>query len=166
MGLLDFLPGEPEEFARRDDLERVQEQIDAARALELQHKLDSIEAALVPLLKAELAAENEVARISDRVKSDFSKFRRYCDENGFPSLPAPPQVIAEYLGSQVEHGAAHVTRLRNSIAAIHTAVLGETQPCEDILVRAVLRLVRNEQHNSPHKPRGRAPAERRAAVAE
>jgi hypothetical protein len=149
MGLLDLEPGELEEFARQKDLERAQEQIDAERALELQAKLDGIEAALAPLLKTELAAENEVTRISDRVRADFKKFKTYCDEQGFPSLPAPPQAIAEFLGGELKHGAAHMVRLNNSIRAIHAAVLGDPNPADDILVRAVLRCARQDKDNAP-----------------
>jgi hypothetical protein len=155
MGLLDSTPEEQREWARQKDLERAQEKIDAERALELQAKLDSIEAALVPLLKAELAAENEVTRISDRVRADFKRFKAHCDEQGFPSLPAPPQAIAEFLGGELKHGAAHATRLNNSIRAIHAAVLGDPNPSDDILVRAVLRCGRQDKDTPPQKPSGK-----------
>jgi hypothetical protein len=49
-----------------------------------------------------------------------------------------------FLVKESEHGVAHMSRLRNSIATVHNAVgFGDT--CvTDILVRAVLRCVKEE----------------------
>jgi hypothetical protein len=97
MGLFDFEPGEPEEYERRAAKERALEQRIAENAARLQAKYDSIESLLVPLLRDELEVEKQFTRVTAKMRADFSAFRKWCEEAGYPSLPAAPQAVAEYL---------------------------------------------------------------------
>jgi hypothetical protein len=67
-----------------------------------------------------------------------------------PHLPAPPQAVAAYLSKHLDRGSAHVARLARSISTVHRAV-GVTDPCDDILVKAVLRLSRETDSKEPTK---------------
>jgi hypothetical protein len=149
------------EYARRMDeegarytgvMEAIEEWRERAAAAErsaaLQPALDSIDAALGPLLKKELAAENAQARITARHKKDFARFRACCAEWKLPHLPASPQAVAIFLSNETEHGARHVCRLARSISIMHRAV-NFTDPTEDVLVRAILRLARTDKSNLP-----------------
>jgi hypothetical protein len=151
MGLLDITPPEREEWERQAARERELEMRLAQRAADLQAQYDAIEALLVPLLKDELEAEKAIARVTPRMKQDFGRFRKWCDEAGFPSLPASPQATTEFLGGELKHGAAHVTRLRNSISAVHRAVFNSEDPTQDLLVRALMRCARQDKDNSPQQ---------------
>jgi hypothetical protein len=141
-------PFDGAEIDRQLAEERRREQEAAARERELQAQYDSIDAHLAPLLKAELEAETATERVTSRIKKDFAKFRSYCQENALPFLPADARPVAEWLGSQIESGAAHVSRLARAVSVVHTSV-GLPDPTTDILVRAVLRLARTEANNSP-----------------
>jgi hypothetical protein len=151
MGLFDITERERAEFARMDAQEKEQQQRAAEYEAELQRKYDSLESVFVPLLKSELEAENASTRVTDRTRADFGKFQAFCKEAGYPSLPAAPQAVAEFLGSQIQYGPAYVTRLRNAISNIHTAVLGNEDPCADILVRALMRLAKQDKDSSPQQ---------------
>ena len=117
-----------------------------AREAALQRLYDTIDANLSPHLQKELAAENEVARMTSRQRADFEAFKAYCaNQLETPYLPAAPQSVAMFLVKESEHGVAHMSRLRNSIATVHNAVgFGDT--CvSDILVRAIVRCVKEEE---------------------
>ena len=138
---------ESEEFSRwwnegeeRDEQRRQQEAEEAQREADLQRLYDAIDANLSPHLKAELAAENETARVTPKQKADFADFRATCTKWGMPYLPATPQAVALFLA---EGDADTVLRRCKSISVIHRAV-GESDPCEDVLVRAIVRQARNE----------------------
>jgi len=138
------------EVGKQEEQERQREAEEAEREAEreaaLQRLYDAVDANLSPHLQKELAAENEVARVTSRQRADFGAFKAYCaNELGTPYLPAAPQSVAMFLVKESERGVAHMSRLRNSIATVHNAVgFGDT--CvTDILVRAVLRCVKEEE---------------------
>jgi hypothetical protein len=117
---------------------------------ELQPEYDYIDAYLLPYLKDELAAEVATARPTPQAIKDFHAFRDFCKRNGFPALPARPQPVAEFLASLE----SNASRFRNSISTIHRAVAFD-DPCDDILVRALMRLLRSEKsNNSPQSEKG------------
>jgi hypothetical protein len=131
---------------------RNQKAEEAARAAEL--GLDVIDAAFSPILKDELAAENLASRVSASHKADFVQFQACCKRQGLPHLPAPPQAVAVFLAEEIDRGAKHLTRLARSISIVHRA-LNFTDPTEDVLVRAILRLVRADKaNNSPQPEKG------------
>jgi hypothetical protein len=130
----------------QEQQQRKEAAAEEAREAALQRLYDAIDANLSPHLQKELAAENEIARVSSRQRADFEAFKAYCaNELGTPYLPAAPQSVAMFLVKESERGVAHMSRLRNSIATVHNAVgFGDT--CvTDILVRAVLRCVKEEE---------------------
>jgi hypothetical protein len=136
-----------EEFSKwwAEGSEREQQRKEAAdeeaREAALQRLYDAIDANLSPHLKAELAAENEVTRVSPRQKTDFADFRATCTKWGLPYLPAKPQAVAIYLA---EGDANTVLRRCKSISVIHRAIGESVDPTEDVLVRAIVRQARNE----------------------
>jgi hypothetical protein len=151
MGLFDLEPGDPEENERIAAKQREQERRAAEYAAYLQAQYDSVESLFVPLLRDELEAEKSITRVTAKMRADFSAFRQWCEQAGYPSLPAAPQAVAEYLGSELKRGAAHVTRLRNSISAVHSAVFNSEDPTTDILVRALMRCARQDKDHSPQQ---------------
>jgi hypothetical protein len=128
------------EVEEQEEQQRKQEAEEAEREAALQRIYDAIDANLSPHLKAELAAENETARVTPKQKADFADFRATCTKWGMPYLPAMPQAVAIFLA---EGDADTVLRRCKSISVIHRAV-GESDPCEDVLVRAIVRQARNE----------------------
>jgi hypothetical protein len=105
---------------------------------------DQIDKFLAPYLKSELAAENASRRISPSMKREFARFQKYCERWDLPSLPAPPQALAVALAEESEHGAARVLRLCRAVSGIHCAV-GFPDPAADVLIKAMLRLIRSEK---------------------
>ena len=123
----------------QEEQQRKEAADEEAREAALQRLYDTIDANLSPHLKAELAAENETARVTPKQKADFAAFRTLCTEWGMPYLPAAPQAVALFLAE----GDTDAVRRCKSISVIHRAV-GESDPCEDVLVRAIVRQARNE----------------------
>jgi hypothetical protein len=142
-GTVDF-----DEIDRKRAEQRRQEQAAAEHERALQAELDGIDAYMLPHLKDELAAEAATMRPSPQAREDFEDFRDYCASNGFPALPARAQAVAEFLVSV----GADAERVRNSITQIHNAV-GFPDPCADILVRALMRLLRTE-NATPQSEKG------------
>jgi hypothetical protein len=128
------------EADKREEQQRKEAADEEAREAALQRLYDTIDANLSPHLKAELAAENETARVTPKQKADFAGFRATCTKWGMPYLPAMPQAVAIFLA---EGDADTVLRRCKSISVIHRAV-GESDPCEDVLVRAIVRQARSE----------------------
>lgn len=163
---LGILPGEPVEVGQ-EYLDRLREkwaqeadEADVFRLIELgaqqeankpsaelQRVYDAIDANCAPHLKNELAKENASTRVRAQHKKDFARFQEVCAKWQFPALPASPQAVAVFL-AEVE--ADQISRFANSISVIHRA-LNFSDPCEDVLVRAVVRLARNEKSNSNQK---------------
>ena len=125
----------------QEERQRKEAADEEAREAALQRLYDAIDANLSPHLKAELAAENETARVTPKQKADFAAFRTLCTEWGMPYLPAAPQAVALFLA---EGDADTVSRRCKSISVIHRAVGVSPDPCEDVLIRAICRQARNE----------------------
>src|SRR6516164_9358238 len=128
------------EGSEREEQRRQREAEEAEREADLQRLYDGIDAHLSPCLREELAAENATARVTPEQKEDFAAFRALCTEWAMPYLPAMPQAVAIFLA---EGDTDTVLRRCKSISVIHRAV-GESDPCEDVLVRAIVRQARNE----------------------
>jgi hypothetical protein len=129
------------EVDQEEEQRRKQEAEEAQREADLQRLYDAIDANLSPHLKAELAAENETARVTPKQKADFADFRATCTKWGMPYLPAMPQAVAIFLA---EGDADTVSRRCKSISVIHRAIGESVDPTEDVLVRAICRQARNE----------------------
>lgn len=128
---------------------REQETADARQAADYRAGLDAIDKNLSAHLGRELKLENAKTRVRAQHKQDFKAFQACCAKWGLPDLPAPPQAVAVFLSEESERGAAHVSRLARSISVVHTAC-NFADPTTDVLVRALLRLVRTDK-SSPHK---------------
>src|SRR6516225_6239876 len=145
-GLLPDFESEPfirwwNEADKREEQQRREVADEEAREADLQRLYDAIDANLSPHLKAELAAEDETARVTPKQKADFAAFRTLCTEWGMPYLPAAPQAVALFLA---EGDADTVLRRCKSISVIHRAIGESVDPTEDVLVRAIVRQARNE----------------------
>ena len=88
------------EADKREEQQRKEAAAEEAREAALQRLYDSIDANLSPHLKAELAAENETARVTPKQKADFAAFRsvqsgecRICPQCPRPSLYSCPKAI-------------------------------------------------------------------------
>jgi hypothetical protein len=114
---------------------------------ELQRVYDAIDATFAPHLKNELAQENARTRVRAGHKEDFARFQECCRKWQFPALPASPQAVVLFL-AEVE--ATQILRLANSISVIHRA-LNFSDPCDDVLVRALVRLARNETKSNSNQ---------------
>jgi len=133
------------ETNEEEERRRKQEAEEAEREASLQRLYDAIDSTFSRSLQKELAAENEVARVTSKQRADFTAFQAYCTKLGTPYLPAAPQSVAMFLVGKSEHGVAHMSRLRNSIATVHKAV-GFSDDCTtDILIRAIMRCAREEE---------------------
>ena len=130
-----------DEGSEREEQQRKEAADEEAREAALQRLYDTIDANLSPHLKAELAAENETARVTPKQKADFAAFRATCTKWGMPYLPAAPQAVAIFLA---EGDADSVSRRCKSISVIHRAIGESVDPTEDVLVRAIVRQARNE----------------------
>jgi hypothetical protein len=116
---------------------------ETAHAAKIQPHLDQVDAIWGGILKKELAAENATKRVSARQRKDFANFKTSAEKWELPYLPAAPQMIVLFLSEQADQGIKHVTRLCNSIAAVHKAC-NFPDVTDDPLVRGVLRCMRTE----------------------
>jgi hypothetical protein len=142
-----ILPGTEEGWAEVDQRvieQRAQDSEAAKRHIEFQALCDEIDAVMSPHLKAELAEVNKAARVSEKDKERFKTFQAACERWGFQALPAAPQALAVHLAEEGVHGAGHIERIARSICRIHRA-LQMSDPCTDVLVRALLLQARNEE---------------------
>jgi hypothetical protein len=150
-----ILGGDREEIARGvAELER-KEAAAAALAAEQELKEREIEQVLSQTLRAELDAEIENQKLNaktlQRYREDFQRFKKYCEDSGLPYLPAGPQVTALFLGENGKKGLAHVNRLRNAIAFTHHTA-GLPAPTDDLLVKAICRLLKDNKSSPPASP--------------
>jgi hypothetical protein len=158
-GLLDFSPGWQE---RQASFERDQERaLSEARAIaaarlqreaELELKLEAMRTGLGQVLRDDLRSEiaetmNAPPAAEARHRSEFSRFRRFAEENGMPWLPSYPEVIASYLVERAQDGLRPALRALTSIEREHAKV-GHTSPTTDVLVRAALKWVRKHHKNA------------------
>jgi hypothetical protein len=129
-----------------DELDRQRE-----KDAKMQAKCAEIDAIVGHLLKDELAAEMRTLQLTSRQRADFDDFKKHCAKLGLCPLPAPPQAVTAFLMERCTDGAQVVSRLRNSIAAVHRITLGHEDPADDISVRALVRLTRAEDKPAaPH----------------
>lgn len=150
-----ILGGNREEIARGvAELER-KEAAAAQLAAERELKEKEIEQVLSQTLRAELDAEIESQKLNaktlKRYREDFQRFRKYCESSGLQYLPAGPQVTAMFLSEDCKKGLAHVNRLRAAIACTHR-IAGFPDPTDDLLVKAVCRLLRDNKSPQPATP--------------
>jgi hypothetical protein len=153
-GILSGVHDSDEIANRAAELERKQAAADR-QAAEQELKEKEIEQVLSKTLSTELAAEIESQKLDaktlKRYSKDFATFRRYCEGWGLPYLPAGPQVTVMFLGDHCEKGLKHFNRLRNAIACTHR-IAGFPDPCSDLLVRALGRLLRENKSPQPATP--------------
>ena len=76
-------------------------------------------------------------------RSDWGHFVRWCNEQSFPSLPASPQTLAQYLAYRADSG-VKVSTLERSLAAISQAHkhAGHESPRSHALVQTVFKGIR------------------------
>jgi hypothetical protein len=119
-------------------LAQYREQEEAAQRLaeRLQEACEQIGQIWTRGLEHEIAREAAILQ-DPRVDKDWQKFKGYCAEWGFQTLPAPPEAIVAFLGQSKPKD---VSRLYRSIRAIHDAYY--SHPCDDVLVRAIVRQAR------------------------
>jgi hypothetical protein len=145
-----------EEIDRRIESDRRKELMAAQLAADQEKAVNKIEDALTSWLRTELAEEIAARpRLSAGTlrtyKSDFTRFKRCCAEWKLPCLPAPAQIVAAWLGEEGHRGLAHVLRCKAAVSAAHRAA-DLDDPCEDLLVRAVVRMVRQDKPPPAAKP--------------
>jgi hypothetical protein len=145
-----------EETERQIESDHRKELMAAQLAADQEKAVNKIEDALTSWLRTELA--EEIAgrkRLSPETlrtyKSDFQRFKQCCAEWKLPCLPAPPQIVAAFLGQEGPRGLAHVLRCKAAVSAAHRAA-DLDDPCEDLLVRAVVRMVRQDKPPPPTTP--------------
>jgi site-specific recombinase XerD len=97
--------------------------------------------------------------------SDFAIFSAWCAERGAVSLPAPPVVVAAFLGSEAKRGIRPST-LDRRVAAIRYAhkLAGYDAPTDDERVKATMRGIRRSAGTAARK-KAPAIAERLIAMA-
>jgi hypothetical protein len=162
-GICAFLDWTPEERVRQElafeerRKREAQEATKAAKAAAWQAKVQAtcqyVESLMLPKLVEQVKAD--FAQLKERAQrpstqEDFAKFRECAESFGLPSLPAPPQAVALFLADG-RNATSRFAKLAKSISTIHRAV-GFTDPCDDILVRALLRQAREEE--ATHEQKG------------
>ena len=144
-----------DEIDRRAEEDRRKEAAAAELVAEQEAATNRIENALTALLRDELAAELATHKLSAETlrayKNDFQRFKNCCAEWKLPCLPASAQVVAAWLGEEGPRGLAHVNRCKAAISATHRAA-DLPDPTDDLLVRAVIRMVRGNKSPSTAKP--------------
>ena len=145
-----------DEIDRQIESDRRKELMAAQLAADQEKAVNKIEDALTSWLRTELAEEIAARkRLSPETlrtyKSDFQRFKKCCAEWKLPCLPAPPQIVAAWLGEEGHRGLAHVLRCKAAVSAAHRAA-DLDDPCEDLLVRSVIRMVRQDKSPSTAKP--------------
>jgi hypothetical protein len=138
-----------EEIDRRIEEDRRKEAAAAQLAADQEKAVNKIEDALTSWLRTELAEEiagrkRLSAETLRTYKNDFQRFKQCCAEWKLPCLPAPAQIVAAWLGEEGHRGLAHVLRCKAAISAAHRAA-DLPDPTNDLLVRAVIRMVRQDK---------------------
>jgi hypothetical protein len=145
-----------DEIERRIESDRRKELMAAQLAADQEKAVNKIEDALTSWLRKELAEEIAARpRLSAGTlrtyKSDFQRFKQCCAEWKLPCLPAPAQIVAAWLGEEGHRGLAHVLRCKAAVSAAHRAA-DLPDPTDDLLVRAVIRMVRQDKPPPAAKP--------------
>jgi hypothetical protein len=144
-GTIDFAEIEKREAEDRKKAAAAAELLAAQEAL-----LNQLESALTPGVRDELAEEIADRKISPRTlkayREDFLRYKAHCQHWSppLPYLPGSPQAVAAFLTSEIHHGKAHVRRLAKVITRAHSSA-DLPSPCEDLLVRAVIRRANDQQ---------------------
>ena len=138
-----------EEIERQIESDRRKELMAAQLAADQEKAVNKIEDALTSWLRKELAEEIAARpRLSAGTlrtyKSDFQRFKQCCAEWKLPCLPAPPQIVAAWIGQEGPRGLAHVLRCKAAVSAAHRAA-DLPDPTDDLLVRAVVRMVKQDK---------------------
>jgi hypothetical protein len=138
-----------EEIERRIESDRRKELMAAQLAADQERAVNKIEDALTSWLRTELGEEIAARkRLSPETlrtyKSDFGRFKKCCAEWKLPCLPASAQIVAAWLGEEGHRGLAHVLRCKAAVSAAHRAA-DLPDPTDDLLVRAVIRMVRQDK---------------------
>jgi hypothetical protein len=149
-GLLSGTPVKWDNEAWRQQLERDREweaAVERAQA-RVRQTCDQLAALWAPGLETEL--RHEAATIqSAQIDKDWNSFVEFCKKYRLPSLPAPAGAVVAYLG---QSKAKDVARLYRSIRSVHDTHFGH--PCDDVLVRAVVRASRTEKKTPPSNGKG------------
>lgn len=132
-----------DEIAKTREEERKLEAAAAQQRAEQEETLNQLEADLTKPLREELAKEIADRKLDAdtlaRYRETFTRFKAFCQRWGIPHLPAPPQIVVAFLASEINLGKDHIQDLARTVSRVHkTADL--TDPCDDPLVRAVIRL--------------------------
>jgi hypothetical protein len=144
-----------DEVERSIEEDRRKELMAAQLAADQERAKTKIEDALTSWLRTELGEEIAARKLSAETlkhyKSDYQRFKNCCAEWKLPCLPAPAQIVAAWLGEEAPRGLAHVLRCKAAVATAHAAA-DLPNPCEDLLVRAVVRMVRQDKSPPTAKP--------------
>jgi hypothetical protein len=150
-----ILGGDRAEIARGVAESERREAAAAQLAAEQELATAKIEARLTALLRDELTAEIETRKLSAETlriyKSDFQRFKSCCAEWKLPCLPASPQVVAAWLGEEGPRGLKHTLRCKAAISVTHR-MAGFPDPTDDLLVKAVCRLLKDNKSSPPAPP--------------
>jgi integrase len=108
-------------------------------------------------VNAELIAAYQAASSPHSLRaltSDIEAFDRWCRKNGRLTLPAMPEVVADYLDARAGQGSrpASLSRYKASIAKIHQ-LLGLTDPTPAPLVKLRLAAIRREKGSAQKQAR-------------
>jgi hypothetical protein len=100
-----------DEIERQIESDRRKELMAAQLAADQEAAVNKIEDALTSWLRTELGEEIAARpRLSAGTlrtyKSDFQRFKKCCAEWKLPCLPAPPQIVAAWLGEEGHRGLA------------------------------------------------------------
>lgn len=165
LGDLDRNREEFEEFCReREQREKIAAELDrriAAYQRELEESYGAIRASIGKYMRDACEVESRQPPITEQVKSDWKRFEDFCAENRFPSFPAAPEAVAAFLSSERDAGLKRIEQMRDAILLKHS-LLKEGNPCADLLVRAVVRSVREEEEKkNPEPPKAKARKQRK-----
>jgi hypothetical protein len=133
-----------DEIERRAEAERQKEAAAAELLAQEEAVLNQLEDSLTESLRDELAEEIADRKLGAKTlkqyREDFVRFKAFCQgwSTPLPHLPASSQVTAAFLASEIHLGKAHVRRLAKMISRAHSSA-DLPNPCEDLLVRAVIR---------------------------
>ena len=144
-----------DEIDRQIEEDRRKALVSALRQGQQEETASGIEKALTPHLRTELAEEIAARKLSAetmrKYRADFLRFKECCAKWDLPHLPASPQAVAGFLSSECSRGLTHVNRLVKAISVAHCSA-DLSDPTTDILVKAVVRLVKKDPYPMAVKP--------------
>ena len=101
-----------------------------------------------PLLCDEAQAEIAAAKLSPatikKYAKAFDRFKENCASVGLDYLPASPHAVLIFLAGETQRGVKHLLFLCEAIARAHR-VADAPDPTKDILVRVLIRTIRNNK---------------------